>query len=176
MQSSQYDLYNLHVIGLRTAGVKLLLLTNAQYTHADNMMCAAYGSRWKGLFDVIVCSAKKKSFFDFSNETPLTSIPLRNDDTCQTIYCGGSFHALESLLESPTLYFGDHFDEDAISPNRRGWSTIAVAEMVEDNLMNPLLHRSRQPSWLYNSVEGKVDSFVCSLHMMAKTALRSLRS
>ena len=136
-------------------------------------MSVAYGSKWKNYFDLIACSAKKKSFFSLENQTPLTAIPLGGEDIGKTIYCGGSFRTLQGHLEAPVLYFGDHFYEDIIASNERGWSPVAVAEMFKDHELNPLISRCRQPSWLYHSVEGKAMSFISSLHMMAKAALKS---
>lgn len=49
--------------GLRSAGRKLFVLSNAGWNHVDDAMAAVLGQSWTSLFDVVIVGARKRAFF-----------------------------------------------------------------------------------------------------------------
>jgi 5'-nucleotidase len=127
----------------RAAGKKLFLLTNSEpdYTAAvmNHLIGGAPGS-WEDRFDLVVCSARKPSFFlegepgrpIARDEHPL--MPNRSG----RCFLGGDCFFLEEKLQlggDEILYFGDHTYGDILKSKLSvGWRTAMIVPEVEEEV------------------------------------------
>ncbi len=131
----------------RAAGKKLLLITNSEWPYTRDIMTWAFdrflpdGTTWRDLFDLIVVSARKPSFFDSNNamfevvdEEGLLR-PVVGDLTRGHRYLGGSAAAIEAhlgLSGSEILYVGDHIFADVnLSKRHLRWRTALILRELE---------------------------------------------
>jgi hypothetical protein len=109
---------------------------------------------WRELFDVIIVSAQKPTFFTEGREAfevvsddgllrPLTGKPTRGQ-----ILLGGSVELVEEMLDlkgSDFLYVGDHaFGDVHVSKNYRRWRTALVLRELEEEIRVQEEFRLRQ--------------------------------
>ena len=133
----------------RTAGKKLALITNSDWWYSNTMMTfVCGGDDWRDLFDVVIVSARKPSFFTTEKlpcyevvtgaaETTDAAPLLREARTMAVgrVYCGGSARLVEKLFnvqEDELLYVGDHIfmDANAVKASMR-WRTALVVQELE---------------------------------------------
>jgi 5'-nucleotidase len=133
----------------RSAGKKLFLLTNSRWSYSDKMMeyllggaMAEYPS-WRNYFDIVICAARKPSFFQDPNpflehvfdkegsRTKPAKLPLERGK----VYDGGNVQELERSLDVPgdeVLYVGDHIYGDILrSKKDSAWRTALVMQELE---------------------------------------------
>ena len=152
----------LALLDQRSAGKKLLLITNSEWGYTVPMMRAAVdpylpkGMTWRELFDVVIVSARKPEFFttrsplfevvDSSGEALLRphSGPLK----AGTPYFGGSALELERHLGmsgDEILYVGDHmFGDVHVTKNVLRWRTALVLRELEDEVRAIAAFRSTE--------------------------------
>ena len=117
----------LALVRLALGGRRLFLLTNSDFAYTDRICSYLFDGAlpglgsWRTLFDLVVTSAAKPSFF--RRERPF--VPLAADGSegppvaapaWGGIYRGGSREGLLTLLEGPgeqVLYVGDYIHSDA---------------------------------------------------------------
>jgi len=141
---------------MRKAGKKTFLLTNSDFKYTKAIMTYLcdfpHGPEadvpqmtWKELFDMIIVSAKKPTFF--GQGTPLRQV---DENTGQLrigsytgkhspdrVYSGGNSEDLHELLNAEgknVLYIGDHIFGDILkSKKQNGWRTyLVVPELTEE--------------------------------------------
>ncbi len=137
----------LAILDQRHAGKKLLLITNSEWNYTKAMMGYAFDEflpsdmRWRDLFDVVIVSARKPSFFS----DPNPAFQVVNDDgllrpspwgiRASGIYLGGSAPQVEAYLGASgdeILYVGDHLYTDVqVSKNISRWRTALVLRELE---------------------------------------------
>ncbi|MCB9641886.1 MAG: HAD-IG family 5'-nucleotidase [Myxococcales bacterium] len=134
----------------RASGKKLFLLTNSGWEYTQHVMGYLLGNKdpldlgWQNLFDMIVVSAGKPSFFvedrpfvwlDRQGQ-PLSSQELPVDGPCRAV--GGSLQQMNDLfgvVGERILYVGDHLYGDVLSPKKRSnWRTMWIFEELEEEL------------------------------------------
>ncbi len=139
----------LALLDMREAGKKLLLITNSEWQYTHDMMSYAFdrflpeGMKWRELFDVIIVSARKPSFFEHRN--PWFSVvdeegrllPCRGPQLGGR-YLGGNAPSVEEelgLSGDEILYVGDHiFSDVRVSRSILRWRTALVVRTLEDEL------------------------------------------
>lgn len=133
------------------AGKHLMLITNADWEFADQMMRRAFDpylpgdSTWRQLFGTVIVSAGKPGFF--SHDHPFYRVvdeeqsllephtgPLVEGD----VYYGGNAMALEESLAlsgDEILYVGDHlFGDVHVSKSMFRWRTALILRELEAEL------------------------------------------
>ena len=128
----------------------MALITNSDWWYSNTMMTfVCGGDDWRDLFDVVIVSARKPSFFTTeklpfyelaldevgSRERVAGSAPLLREAKqmrCGRVYCGGSARLVEKLFnskEDELLYVGDHLftDANAVKASMR-WRTALVVQ------------------------------------------------
>ena len=136
----------LALLDQKYAGKKLLLITNSEWSYTRPMMEYAFdrflpeGLSWRSLFDVIIVSARKPSFF--TTKSPLYEVAtpdglMRETDRLQEgkVHVGGSAVQLENhlgLSGDEILYVGDHmFGDVHVSKNVLRWRTALILRELE---------------------------------------------
>lgn len=138
----------LALLDQKNAGKRLLLITNSDWTYTRAMMSYAFdrflpGSMtWRELFEVIIVSANKPSFF--ARESPIFELvaeeglcrPLSGKMREGGVYLGGHAGAVENhfgLAGEEILFVGDHIFADVnVSKSLLRWRTALVARELED--------------------------------------------
>jgi len=133
------------------AGKRLLLITNSEWEYTSRIMDYAFdphlpqGSSWRDLFEAVIVSAAKPSFF--TARRPLYKIvdevsgfmqpqvgPL--DD--HSVFVGGSAPDLEDHLGlhgDEILYVGDHlFSDVSVSKELLRWRTALILRELESEI------------------------------------------
>lgn len=145
----------LTLLDQKHAGKKLLLITNSDWTYTEPMMTYAIerflprGMRWRELFDVVVVSARKPSFF--MHESPLYEVVtddglLRPTERFRpdAVHAGGSTKQLERYLGlsgDEILYVGDHmFGDVHVTKEVLRWRTALILRELEEEVT--LIERS----------------------------------
>ena len=135
---------------LRVSGKKLFLLTNSRAGYSDRMMrylldgARPEYSSWKSYFDIILCSARKPSFFQETTR-PFVIMddahqPLRESETIEPgmVHEGGCLGPLEKALGvtgDEILYVGDHIFGDVLRAKKESaWRTMMVVQEMESEL------------------------------------------
>lgn len=132
------------------AGKKLLLITNSGWPYTRFMMNYAFdrylpdGLTWRDLFEVVIVSASKPSFF---TERPGAFEVVESDNLLRPspglpgrgkVIYGGSAELVEQhlgLSGSEILYVGDHIYGDVrVSKRLRRWRTALVLRELEAEL------------------------------------------
>lgn len=137
----------LALLDQRHAGKKLLLITNSEWGYTRAMMNYALNSflpaglSWRDLFDVIIISAGKPSFFWSTN--PIFEVvndegmlrPAPRGIRSKGIYLGGTAAMVEAYLGvdgDEILYVGDHLYTDVhVSKSVSRWRTALVLRELE---------------------------------------------
>ena len=133
--------------GCRAAGKKLFLLTNSGLPFVDRGMTFLAGEGWRSLFDAVVVSAQKPSFYQ--GQAPFRAFDANERfvkwspaglETLEKgrVLLGGSVSELARLTgwTGPSvLYIGDHLFSDLLEPRSRlGWTTGAIIRELEQEL------------------------------------------
>ncbi len=135
----------------RQAGKKLLLITNSEWDYTRALMTYAFdrflprSMTWRDLFDVVIVSARKPSFFpmhspvfEVVSDDGLLRPCLRGIQAPGTYY-GGCASMVETYLGASgdeILYVGDHIYTDVhISKNVLRWRTALVLHELEDDFV-----------------------------------------
>jgi 5'-nucleotidase len=143
----------LALLDQRSAGKKLLLITNSEWDYTVPMMRVAFdpylpqGMTWRELFDVVIVSARKPEFFTTRSplfevvETPTGEGLLRPHSgplKAGVPYFGGSALELERHLGmsgDEILYVGDHmFGDVHVTKNVLRWRTALILRELEDEV------------------------------------------
>ena len=133
---------------LASHGKKLFLITNSPYMFVNKGMSYVVGPDWQSLFDVVVCRARKPSFFVDNHGRPFRLfLPSSNTTSWRkvtklekgSVYVGGNvrdFRHLTGWAGQSVLYFGDHvFSDLADATQRHGWRTGAIVPELEREIM-----------------------------------------
>jgi 5'-nucleotidase len=143
----------LALLDQRSAGKKLLLITNSEWAYTVPMMRVAFdpylpkGMTWRELFDVVIVSARKPEFF--TTRSPLFEVVESSKDEALlrphsgpfkpgTPYFGGSALELERHLGmsgDEILYVGDHmFGDVHVTKSVLRWRTALILRELEDEV------------------------------------------
>ncbi len=142
----------LALLDQRSAGKKLLLITNSEWSYTVPMMRAAIdpylprGMTWRELFDVVIVSARKPEFF--TTRAPLFEVvdtdgeallrPHSGPFKAGAPYFGGSALELEHHLGmsgDEILYVGDHmFGDVHVTKNVLRWRTALILRELEEEV------------------------------------------
>ncbi|MFH0883954.1 MAG: HAD-IG family 5'-nucleotidase [bacterium] len=132
------------------AGKKLLLITNSDWEYTREIMAAAFdphlpkGMAWRNLFDLVIVSARKPSFF--SDPNPAFEVvdeegllkPVIGKLKPGGIYLGGNASQVEGLwgfAGEEILYVGDHiFSDVRVSKDILRWRTALILRELEGEL------------------------------------------
>jgi len=140
----------LALMDLRAAGKKLLVITNSEWPYTRALMSYAFdrylpaGQTWRDLFDLVVVSARKPSFF----EHPNPAFEVVDDDGLLRphvgplevghAYLGGNAALVEKSLGlsgDDLLFVGDHIFSDVnVSKSLLRWRTALVVRELEREL------------------------------------------
>lgn len=140
----------LALLDQKHAGKKLLLITNSEWEYTQRVMAYAFdrflpeGTTWRDLFDIIIVSARKPSFFndpnpafEVINEEGLLQ-PAVGGVQPGKIYVGGNATMIERLWKlagEEILYVGDHIYADVtVSKNVLRWRTALLVRELEGEL------------------------------------------
>lgn len=137
----------LALLDQRTAGKKLVLITNSEWSFTQRMMTFAYdpflpdGMTWRQLFDLVIVSARKPDFF---TERALFFEIVTDDGLLRPLvgplqpgraYLGGCAAQVEQDLGisgEQILYVGDHmFGDVHVSKRLLRWRTALVLPELE---------------------------------------------
>jgi HAD superfamily 5'-nucleotidase-like hydrolase len=143
----------LALLDQRSAGKKLLLITNSEWTYTLPMMRVAFdpylpkGMTWRELFDVVIVSARKPEFF--TTRSPLFEVvesgtgeallrPHSGPFKAGIPYFGGSAVELERHLGmsgDEILYVGDHmFGDVHVTKSVLRWRTALILRELEEEV------------------------------------------
>lgn len=134
---------------LREAGKKLLLITNSEWPYTRDLMAYAFdrflpeGTTWRALFDMVIVSARKPSFFELRDpcfeviDEEGRLLPVLRPEL-GGIYLGSHAAAVETSLGlsgGEILYVGDHiFSDVRVSRSLLRWRTALVLRDLEPEL------------------------------------------
>ncbi len=141
----------LALLDLAHSGKKVVLITNSEWFYTSAMMTYAFdrylpeGKTWRDLFDLVIVSARKPSFFSF--ESAVFEVVDENEGTLKPVvgglekgkaYLGGHAALVESLFGirgEDILYVGDHIFSDVnVSKKMHRWRTALVVREIEQDL------------------------------------------
>ena len=133
------------------AGKRLMLISNAEWTYARDVMAWAFdpflpGSMtWRDLFELIILQARKPVFF--AHPLPLFSVvdegpgllkPVAGPLPGPGLYVGGDAMKVENYLGlsgAEILYVGDHvFADVRVSKVELRWRTALILRELEDEI------------------------------------------
>ena len=135
----------------KTAGLKLMVITNSDWTYTRFMLGHALDPllpgemTWRDVFDLVIVSARKPDFFG-SDRLPAFNVvdergllrPVPGGITSDGLYVGGNAAMVERHLGldgSEILYVGDHVYADVLaSKSVRRWRTALILRELEDEL------------------------------------------
>ena len=135
----------------RAAGKRLVLITNSDWAYTRSMMSwcfdeASPTGSWRDLFDLVVVSASKPSFF--AHDAPAFAIvdhehgwlePHRGPFQLGGLYHGGCARAVEATFDltgDQILYVGDHlFGDVHASKATLRWRTALILRELEDEIL-----------------------------------------
>ncbi|CAF1314247.1 unnamed protein product [Adineta ricciae] len=135
---------------LRDANKQIFIITNSAYWYVNRGMSYLLGENWQDFFDVIICQARKPSFFA-EQKRPFREIDVDKNSKLWArvqklehgkVYVEGNLTNLISMTNwqgNDVLYIGDHIYGDLADLFLKyGWRTGAILEEVEDeiNIMN----------------------------------------
>ena len=125
---------------------KLFLLTNSPYYFVDAGMTYMLGKEWRDLFDVVITSADKPSWFTGVGR-PFRRYHVESQQIAwdrvaaferSQVYVGGSMDQFTKMIKVngwQTLYLGDHIFSDLREPSRtQGWRTGAIVSELEKEI------------------------------------------
>lgn len=131
---------------LQRSGKQIFLITNSSYWFVDVGMKLICSEDWQKYFDVIVCNARKPSFFmsrlkPFRLYDPEAKLKLWNKVEYLergNIYCEGNLFQLLELTKwtnKKVLYFGDNLYSDLAQPFLKyGWRTGAIINELKEEI------------------------------------------
>ncbi|MFV2040189.1 MAG: HAD-IG family 5'-nucleotidase, partial [Acidimicrobiales bacterium] len=138
----------------RTAGKRLLLITNSEWQYTQFMMAHAVDpycgeGTWRDLFDMVIVSANKPRFFSGQNQLhrivdeDLTLMqPHRGPLDPGSVYFGGNAKLVEETLgisSEQLLYVGDHlFGDVHVSKDALRWRTALIARELESEVRDAI--------------------------------------
>ncbi|UJR16232.1 hypothetical protein I4U23_003142 [Adineta vaga] len=135
---------------LHDANKQIFLITNSAYWYVNLGMSYLLGDNWQNFFDVIICQARKPSFFA-EQKRPFREIDVSKKSKSWDrvlkiehgkVYVEGNLTTLIEMKHwqgNDVLYIGDHIYGDLADLFLKyGWRTGAILEEVEDeiNIMN----------------------------------------
>ncbi|CAF1186441.1 unnamed protein product [Adineta steineri] len=135
---------------LHDANKQIFLITNSAYWYVNHGMSYLLGDNWRNYFDVIICQARKPSFFS-GQKRPFREIDVKQNSKSWDrvsklehgkVYVEGNLTNLIEMTHwkgNDVLYIGDHIYGDLADLFLKyGWRTGAILEEVEDeiNIMN----------------------------------------
>ncbi|MGQ0723538.1 MAG: HAD-IG family 5'-nucleotidase [Candidatus Eiseniibacteriota bacterium] len=180
----------LTLLDQKEAGKKLLLITNSEWEYARAIMSYAMdrflpsGTTWRDLFDVVIVSARKPSFF--GPGSPLYEIVDEERGFLQPvigglrqggIFHGGSALAVErhlGLAGDDVLYVGDHLFADVrVSKAVLRWRTALILRELEDEMREVVRFQEKQPA-LHALMEEKaaLEQEMCQLRLRSQRVRR----
>ncbi len=135
----------------KEAGKKLLLITNSEWPYTRAMMEYSFDPflpgdmKWRDLFELVVVSARKPSFFTESpplfevvDEEGLLRPVAGSPSGDHHIFLGGNAHTIEKAIGldgSDILYVGDHIYSDVhVSKGITRWRTAVIVREIEGEL------------------------------------------
>jgi HAD superfamily 5'-nucleotidase-like hydrolase len=135
----------------REAGKRLLLITNSEWAYTEQIMTYAFnphlpvGETWRDLFEAVIVSADKPSFFTTSR--PMYRVvdddtgylqPLVGPIERGGAYVGGCGPQIEEsmgLSGAEILYVGDHlFSDVSVSKALLRWRTALILRELESEI------------------------------------------
>jgi hypothetical protein len=148
----------LALLDLKSAGKKLLVITNSEWSYLKAMMSHCFdryaGGSWRRLFDVVIVQARKPDFF--TGNAPIFEVtddsgllrpsrgPLREGGA----YLGGNARLVEQLVGLPgesILYVGDHIYADVhVTKSLLRWRTALILRELEDEIAAVEAFRPKQ--------------------------------
>lgn len=137
----------------RHAGKELMLITNSEWSYANEVMSYAFDRflsddrTWRDLFDVVIVSAAKPAFFTSSNplyhvvdEDESLLAPHKGKVEPGNAFFGGNARLLEASLGlsgDEILYVGDHiFGDVHFSKALLRWRTALVLRELETEVQS----------------------------------------
>ncbi len=173
----------------KTAGKKLLLITNSEWQYTKPMMAHAFdrhlpdGMKWRDLFDVVIVSARKPDFFSTNN----SFFEVVNDEGLLrptvgslqpgSVYFGGSARAVEGhlgLSGDEILYVGDHvFGDVQVTKSILRWRTALILRELEEEVAAAKVFQPRQDelSGLMQQKEA-LEAKACEMRLALQRAQR----
>jgi len=131
---------------LQQANKQIFLITNSAYWYVNHGMSYLLGQDWRNFFDVIICQARKPSFFG-AEKRPFREIDVdKNSKSWDRVnkiehgkvYVDGNLTDLIEMTHwkgNDVLYIGDHIYGDLADLFlKHGWRTGAILEEVEDEI------------------------------------------
>ena len=151
---------------VQQSGKQSFLCTNSGYTYSNQALNHALGLKptsveWRGLFDVVICSAKKPDFYK-------TRLPFRHFDTVRR----SPTTAPVNKLEKGNVYV--YGSADALQ-RATGWSGNEVM-YLGDNLRADLSEARRWHGWHTGCVLGELEEEITTQHKPECQELHFLRS
>ncbi len=141
----------LTLLDQKTAGKRLLLITNSDWTYTRAMMSYTFDGRlprsmkWRELFDLIIVEARKPGFF--SSRQALYRVIDEEQGLLRShrgalepgsVYAGGDAQLVESSLGlsgAEILYLGDHlFGDVHVSKEMLRWRTALILREMESEI------------------------------------------
>jgi HAD superfamily 5'-nucleotidase-like hydrolase len=141
----------LALLDQKRAGKRLMLISNAEWEYAREIMAFAFDPflegemTWRDLFELVIVGARKPGFF--SQQLPLFRIadeaegllvPVPGSIPGPGIYLGGDAIRVEDYLGlsgSQILYVGDHvFADVRMSKSSLRWRTALILRELEEEL------------------------------------------
>jgi HAD superfamily 5'-nucleotidase-like hydrolase len=140
----------LALLDQKHAGKKLMLITNSEWQYTQPIMNYAFnrflpeGMTWRDIFDVVIVSARKPSFFttnnaffEFVTEDGLLK-PTVGGLKKNALYYGGSAGAVEKFLGltgDEILYVGDHvFGDVLVTKSVLRWRTALILRELDEEV------------------------------------------
>lgn len=142
----------LALLDQKQAGKRLMLISNAEWEYARDIMSFAFDpylegdTTWRDLFELVIVGARKPSFF--SSQLPLFRVvdetrgllaPVPGPIPGPGIYVGGDAARVERYLGlsgSEILYVGDHvFADVRMSKSSLRWRTALILRELEEELL-----------------------------------------
>ncbi len=139
---------------LRSAGKRLFLLTNSPYHYTDTVMSYLLDQgdgqyqKWHQYFDVVICAAKKPTWFAEGNPFMVRTPEQERTEPAQVelsgplekgkIYEGGGIREFEKRLHiegGKVLYVGDHIYGDILrSKKDTTWRTAMIIQELDQEM------------------------------------------
>ncbi|MEZ5063993.1 MAG: HAD-IG family 5'-nucleotidase [bacterium] len=180
----------LALLDQKHAGKKLLLITNSEWEYTRSMMAYAFDRflpermTWRDLFDIVIVSARKPSFFSARN--PLFEVVDEDRGLLQPamhglekggVFFGGNASLVEKhlgLSGEEILYVGDHlFGDVHVSKDLLRWRTALVLREMEQDVRELHAFRDQQTelSRLMHEKE-ELEREICRLRVLAQRKRR----
>ncbi len=137
----------------RRAGKRVLLITNSDWDYTREVMRLAVepfvpaGTTWRELFDIVIVSARKPSFFTSDqavfriiDEDRGTLMPHHGPLLAGEAYVGGGARLVEEslgLTGDELLYVGDHlFGDVHVTKITLRWRTALIVRELEEEILD----------------------------------------